>query len=180
VTGTRVRSNVEWFDNDALFRSELTTGHRWAQFVHDALAAHDLPVTLTPMQWRASIDDRHDFADEVDLVVGDGDDPIIIECKSRRLRFGGSPTSYPYPTALVDTVYGWERKHPTPRAVVLVSQFTEHMLVVPVEASRNDWTVKSARDRVRGINEQWFECPSDRLWTFGDLVERLRLSVPTR
>ena len=165
---------TDWFANDRLFRQELEAGHRWAGLVAARLVEAGLDVHLTPMEWRETVEDRHRFADERDIEVRLEEATFTIEAKSRRLAFGDDPVSYPYNTALVDTVTGWDQKVVKPKAVVLVSQQTSSMLVVPVRSTRGQWTVKRTRDRIRGIEDRWYECRSSALLPFGDLVRWLQ------
>jgi hypothetical protein len=48
------------------------------------------------------------------------------------------------------------------------------MLVVPVRTTRDRWTVKAMRDRIRGIDDRWYECSTSLLVTFDRLVDRLK------
>jgi hypothetical protein len=165
---------TDWFSNDDLFRSELEAGHLWATYVADQLRESGIDAVLTPLEWRDDIDDRHRFADERDIEVGTSAGPVTIEAKSRRLPFSSDPATYPYDTALVDTVSGWERKSVEPKAVVLVSRQSRAMLVIPVRTTRSKWTIKSTRDRVRGIDDDWYQCPRNLLVPFASLVSWLQ------
>ncbi len=168
---------TDWFENDALFRKELVEGHKWAAMVADRLNDAGIPAELTPMAWRQSIDDRYEFADEVDIVVETRAGTLAIESKSRNLHFTEDPSSFPYSTALVDTVYSWDRKITKRFAVVIVSQQTEQMLVVPPNSSRAEWTVKEGYDRVRNIPDRWYEVPTRFLVPFQQLVDAIFLRL---
>ena len=117
-----VAPDRDWFDNDELFAELLRTGHQWAERVARELRTHGLHVSVTPMAWRESIECRGEFSDEIDLTVGLRRRKTI-DVKSRNLAFT-SPEDYPYETALVDTVSGWQAKPRKPAAIVLVSQIT--------------------------------------------------------
>lgn len=160
----------DWFDNDGLFRSELEEGHRQARKVSLRLEAQGLTTSLTPLAWRSTIDDRHQFSGEIDLKV----ERLPVEAKSRRLTFTDKPHTYPFATAFIDTVSGWEQKTVKPRAVVLVSQETGCMLVVPVSGSRSQWSIKATRDRVRDIHDEWYVCSRGLLVTFDYFVSWLK------
>ena len=122
------------------------------------------------MEWRASIAERHAFADEYDLTVGSRR-PVRVDVKSRRLRFTG-PNDYPWPTALVDTVSGWSAKADTPVAIVLVSQEAGGLAVI--RASTQDrWSVRRRFDNIRKLEDDFYEVAKDLLATFGDLVDWL-------
>lgn len=84
-----------------------------------------------------------------DVVVLVGGRPAVLEVKSRNLRFTG-PEDYPYPTVFIDTVPGWDSKAVMPAVVVVVSQKTEAILVVPVKSTRPYWTEETIYIPSRG------------------------------
>ena len=159
-----------WFENDELFFDELSTGHRFTELVATRLRERGVAAEVTPMERRRTIDDRGEFSSEIDLFAGTDRKPI--EVKSRQLTFGTDPRSYPYRTAFVDTVSGWDAKTRKPVAVVLVSQLTQEMLVVP-PSRRAHWTVERKHDRVRNITDSWYCAPRGYLRTFDQFVEWL-------
>lgn len=163
---------ANWFQNDALFFEQLQAGHHYATTVAARLTDAGLAVGVTPMEIRANIADRARFVDEHDLTVGAAD-PCRIDVKSRDLAFSSSD-DYPYPTAIVDTVAGWNQKTHKPRAIVLVSQTTEAMIVVSARDAPHQWTVERRHDRVRKIHDQFYMVTRDRLRTFDELVHWLR------
>lgn len=168
----------DWFKNDALFEDELRRGHSWAQRLAEALTAQGLTVDLTPLVLRERIEDRQDFANEGDLVVRTARGRLLIESKSRDLAFT-SVEDYPYSTALVDTVSGWDQKQDKPWAVVLTSQITEARLVIPV-SSKPEWRQVERFDNVRQIRDKFYEVERCRLRPFEELVDRLKMLGPPR
>jgi hypothetical protein len=161
----------DWFSNDELFRRELEEGHIHAADVAARLRASGLPVAVTPLEWRQSIEDRHTFSDEIDLTVGTRH-PSRVDVKSRRLIFDG-PGDYPYPTALVDTVAGWEAKARKPVAIVLASQHTGGLAVIRV-STRQEWTTRRRFDDVRRIEDDFYEVDRHLLASFDEFVAWLR------
>ena len=161
---------TDWFHNDKLFLAELATGHRYAVLVADRLRERGLHVVETPMEVRDGIADRVRFTDEHDLTVG-LKRPCRIDVKSRELRFT-RPGDYPYETALVDTVAGWEAKENHPKAIVLVSQITEAMLVISPRTQAR-WEKVRRFDRKRRITDTFYEVSYGHLRTFDELVEYL-------
>jgi hypothetical protein len=166
-------ADTKWHNNDRLFHQELVTGHRWSTRVGDRLRA-EIPaergyeVTVTPMEWRESLADVARFRSEKDIVVArPGGPECVVEVKSRDLHFTDDPSSYPeaFPTAIVDTVDGWESKVHRDQvvAVVLVSQATAGMLVVPVGSTRRRWVTRRRWDHKR------------RHWALNYEVSRRRL-----
>jgi hypothetical protein len=168
-------TSTDWFENDTLFRQELELGHQWTERIASHLVGEGLDAIAPEMVWRQSIEDRKNFADEQDIIVRRED--ILIESKSRRLHFTDDPESFPYTTAMVDTVSGWDQKATKPRAVVIVSQMSGSMLVVPVNRTRESWGRKSAWDRVRQIEDEWYIVDRSLLVPMSDLVAWLKGSV---
>jgi hypothetical protein len=157
-----------WFADTPLFVSQLRTGHEFAEVVAQRLRGRGIAVRVTPMEIRSDIEDRHRFADEHDLTVG-RHRKLWIDVKSRNLRFTGV-ADYPYPTALVDTLSGWRAKTRKPAAVVIVSQVTGAMVVVP-RSTEPSWTVHQRSDRLRGIEDSFLEVARELLRPFEDLAE---------
>jgi hypothetical protein len=162
---------THWFDNDELFRRELAEGHAYANYVADRMRQQGLRVEVTPMQWRDTIADRKRFSDEFDLMVGVRR-PCRVDVKSRRLSFSG-PDDYPWPTALVDTVSGFDAKANKPAAIVLVSQETAALAVIR-GSTESDWMVRRRFDKVRRIEDEFYEVRRELLASFDDLLEWLK------
>ena len=162
-----------WRENNRLFLDELREGRRWQEWAAKELEVRGLRVELPEHSERGAIEDADRWTrDDQDLVVRNtavGD--CVLEVKSRPLYFL-DPPSYPYPTALVDTVDGWAAKAVEPRAVLLVSRPAKRILVVSA-ATRGRWTVKRARDGVRNTVADFYECPRNLLASFEWLVNKL-------
>lgn len=161
------RTKPAWVQGEERFQHELKQGHFWASLVRDRLIADGHDAELTPYHWEP-VEFRQQFSNESDVVVHCRTRRVLIECKSRRLDFGEDPSSYPYQTALVDTVYGWDRKADPVAAVVLISRVTRGMLVVPV-STQPTWSVKKTFDRTRGFEDRWYECSTTALRSFRSL-----------
>lgn len=157
----------DWFEHEELFVAQLRTGYQFAEYVARRMREREIAVRVTPMEIRDDIEDRHRFADEHDLTVG-RHRKIRIDVKSRNLAFT-SRADYPYPTALVDTLPGWRAKTFKPAAIVLVSQITRAMVVVP-RSTEARWTVRRRTDHVRSIDDRFLEVPRGVLRSFEDLV----------
>lgn len=160
--------------NDDLFFSEARRGHEHALKVGARLLAAGLFVQVNPLTFRSDVSRRHDYKDEIDVFAmpAAGSLPVPLEVKSRNLKFT-SRDDYRYPTVFVDTRSGWDRKAVKPKAVVVVSQQTGAALVVPAKTQK-DWHVVAKHDHVRGINDEWYECPLALTRTFAELVDWLR------
>jgi len=158
-----------WLENDELFAEQLEVGHRFARRVAARLRSHGLQVKVTPKRWRRTLADRHAFADEHDLTVG-ARRPCRIDVKSRGLSFrDGDPATFPYPRAFVETERGWKRKRRRPLAIVLVSQPTDGVLVVPVSTAPT-WKAVERYDEARGITDRFLTIRRDQLRTLTELA----------
>ena len=153
--------------SNELFHREASIGQTYAERVALELQKRQIPCYATELEFAKNEADRKRFENEQDVVLID--QPGCIEVKSRRLNFRNDPITYPYSTAFVDTVIGWDKKDPKPLAVVLISQNTNGMLVVPVSTQPN-WTQNASFDRVRQINENWYQVSKKELRTFNELV----------
>lgn len=163
---------TSWIQNDELFFKELATGNKWAQFVASHLNSVGVPCYTPEGKVRSHISEISSFSEnEKDIVFTDMSGHL--EVKSRNLSFGDSVESYPYDSAFVDTLDGWNKKKEKPLAVVLVSQKTSSMLVVPVSSS-GSWGSESKYDRVRGIFETWITVNREYLKPMSELVSWLK------
>jgi hypothetical protein len=162
---------TDWYDNEALFVSQLRTGHAFAEYVAAQIRRHGLFARVTPIAIRNDIADRHRLADEHDLTIGRHRE-VRIDVKSRNLRFS-NVADYSYPTAFVDSVSGWTAKSTKPSAIVVVSQVTGAMLVVP-RSTESLWIVRRRTDRLRCIDDEFFEVPTSLLRPFGEFVQWLK------
>lgn len=156
--------------SNELFRSEAINGHKYARYVAERLQKCQIDCVVPDLTFADTKDDIANYRNEQDVILTSRTG--CIEVKSRRLIFRNDPASYPHRTAFVDTVSGWDSKDPKPLAVVLVSQQTRGLLVIPV-STQDSWTKVRSFDRVRSINETWYQVDRNFLRTFNELVEWL-------
>lgn len=160
-----------WGYDDTLFRREAQIGQSFSEAVATYLNDRNIACHATELEFAKDVQDRERFkTHEQDIVFHKFGG--CLEVKSRRLKFDSDPASYPFATALVDTVSGWEAKASTPLAVILISQETKAMLVVP-PSTKDSWGKFSSFDKIRRINETWYECPKTNLVHIDHLVEFL-------
>ena len=173
---TSVAPAQRWRDNEALFREELEQGRVWQEWAAGELATHLRPlrVEIPDYEFREHIRDADRFTvNDCDLTIrGTAVGDVVLEVKSRPVYFGDA-LSYPYPTALIDTVDGWEQKRIEPRAVLLVSRTARRILVVPT-ATKPRWQVATRPDGVRGTWDRVYEIDRRLLQSFAWLVNKLR------
>jgi hypothetical protein len=163
-----------WLANDDLFRAQLATGRYWENIVARHLVEQGIPVQVTEKDVRPDVADRAAYRDPGDLVLPDG---RIIDVKSRGFAFGDEPETFPYPTAIVSTLYDWMAKDQVPIAIVLISQKTRSMLVASTR-TKDRWRIEQCWDRVRDCRRKNYACPRDLLHPMSTLVEFLRAPQP--
>ena len=160
-----------WGYANGLFEKEASIGLKFTKIVASYLNSCNIDCTVNDIEYAETAQEVINFATYEQDIIFDKI-PGCLEVKSRRLTFDSNPESYPFKTALVDTVYGWETKAKTPLAVILISQWTNAMLVVP-PSTKDSWTHFSSYDKTRKIHETWYECPKSKLAPIEDLVEFL-------
>jgi len=147
------------------FQEALKTGQDYEIKVAYRLMLEHIPVHLPDP------DEVSDFIRfQKDIIVGDKR-KAVLEVKSRAFKFT-SPYDYPYSTVFTDTVSGWDAKQVRPAAVVIVSQETGGLIVVPSK-TYPDWQVRRGlwlRDRRH--YEDIYEAPLKLTKDFDWLVEQ--------
>jgi len=158
----------DWLDNDELFRTLLSRGHRHERLVAAVLRAQGLDAAAQDLRVRPDVEQRRKYRDNGDvLCCGQR-----IEVKARPLSFRG-PDDLPYDTVFVDTVSKFNAMDPVPMSYVVVSTETGAM-VATATAHRELWLVLERFDRVRRFRERFYAAPR-RLWRpLGALVTALR------
>jgi hypothetical protein len=176
-----------------IFRREIIEGHRWQLWAAIGLLRHGMVVSVPKLEIVPEGGDIDRYSDKADLLIH-GDDrgvftaPIVVECKSRRLRFT-TPDSYPYETVFIDRVNTWKRKasHP-PEIILFISQSTGKILTLDVARTTKSWVVeRNVRDRIRSDPGAHYnhirDCLAvskfalDTLASLEELVERKRPDI---
>jgi hypothetical protein len=166
---------TSWINNHELFLKELATGNKWAAHVAEHLNSVGISCYTPESKIRKNISEISSFSEnEKDIVFTEMSGHL--EVKSRALAFNKLVQSYPYDTAFVDTVSGWEKKLEKPLAVILVSQKTSSMLYIPVNTSHL-WSSERKYDRVRGITDTWLTVDKKHLLPMSELVSFLKNKV---
>jgi len=167
-------AETAWRENHDLFLAELKAGRQWQEWAAGELSIRGLRVELPPFEFRKHASDADHFtAHDCDLTLrGTAVGDIVIEVKSRDIYFI-DPAGYPCPTAMLDTVSGWNAKQVEPRAVLLVSRTAKRALVAS-SATRPAWSVARRHDGVRGIWDDFYEVRREYLRPMDWLVKKLR------
>jgi len=139
--------------SDDNFRRRLVASLPSLELVAEGLARAGVSAEVSEYRFRENVQEIAGYTEgEKDLVLRKS--RFCVEVKSRDLSWT-TPGDYPYGTAFVDTVAGFERKRKKPIAYVLVSNRTGAMACVP-EFTCTGWTQERRRDRERGILDNFY------------------------
>jgi hypothetical protein len=160
---------MKWSENDELFIKELSEGFAWQALPMLFFKLHGFEVQMPELEVREeSIKNASRFFNSKDLFVNG----MRIEIKSRKEKFT-SPGSFPYDTAMVDTVKKFTGRKDKPVAYVMISRDTGAMLWV--DATRHeDWEIIERFDNTRKFRERFFVVSKNKLMPMNTLVQALK------
>lgn len=158
---------MRWIENHALAEREVRTGWLFEDHVAELLRTGGLDVVQPPKTWRADVSQRHDYVNELDLLVNG----LRMSVKSRRVRFT-CPEDIPSNRnpLFVDTVRKWALKEPEPAAVICVSQETRAAIWTPT-AHKARWGTKRAFDQVRRYPDDFMTCDKSLWYPLDELIQ---------
>lgn len=160
---------MKWSDNNDLFVKELTDGFNWQYIPMMFFKLHGFEVKMPELEIRKdSIKNAEPFFNSKDLFVNG----MRIEIKSRKESFC-SPESFPYQTAIVDTVKKFSNRADKPVAYVMISRFTGCMLWVDATRS-GDWKIIDRFDNTRKFREQFYTVHKSKMMPLNTLVSALK------
>lgn len=160
---------MKWSDNNDLFIKELTEGFAWQSIPMMFFKLHNFDVQMPNLEIRDdSIKNAAPFFNSKDLFVNN----MRIEIKSRKEKFT-SPDSFPYDTAMVDTVKKFTGRTDKPVAYVMISRDTGSMLWV--DSTRyKEWDIIERFDNTRKFREKFFVVDKSKLLPMNLLVSALK------
>jgi hypothetical protein len=158
-----------WSENNELFIKELEEGFAWQALPMLFFKLNGFEVQMPELEIREdSIKNADRFFNSKDLFVNG----MRIEIKSRKEKFT-SPESFPYETAMVDTVKKFTGRKDKPVAYVMISRHTGSMLWV--DATRHeDWEIIERFDNTRKFREKFFVVSKNKLMTLNTLVTAIK------
>lgn len=160
---------MKWSEDNNLFIKELTEGFAWQSIPMMFFKLHGFDVQMPELEIRKdSIKNAQPYFNSKDLFVNN----MRIEIKSRKESFS-SPESFPYDTAMVDTVKKFSGRDDKPVAYVMISRFTGSMLWV--DATRyQEWEVIERFDNTRRFREKFYVVDKSKMMTMNTLVSALK------
>lgn len=154
-----------------VFEEQLSIGSKWADYVANYLNSKGVLCLATPMRVAQTKEEIQEFTlNDKDITFLEM--PGNLEVKSRNLGFNNTVNSFPFHTAMVDTVSGWNQKSEKPIAVVCVSQVTKCLLVIPTE-TEHLWGQETQYDKLRGHSDTFYVVPKEHMKPITWLVDKL-------
>jgi hypothetical protein len=138
-----------------LFKSELIKGFLWQLFVADRFRRMGYEVETPDLTYAKDVSI---YANSQDLRINGH----IVEVKSRNLAFS-CPEDFPYGSALVDTVSGFEKKTDRPEIYAIVSQHNGAIVCIDVKKTFSLWKSAKRYDSVRKFTDNFYECDRELL-----------------
>lgn len=159
-------------------KARFLVGKQWEEYVCEKLVEEDIPAEMTCEGWIEGANVRQLTEEDQDIVIPTDGEPIVIEVKSRhgKTQFGWEPESYPYDTAIVETLPGWNAKKVKPDYYVLVSADSGAILVAD-ENDHEHWLEGLFYDSYERKRNRCLVVPIEHLktwdWFIDDLKRRL-------
>ena len=157
-----------------VYKKRLREGVKYVKIVADLLRIGGFTVE-TPEQKIRQIRVKY-TSDQGDIhIMAEGKIRFTLEVKSRDLEFTGIE-DYPYKSVFIDNVNQWNYKKHKVAAVIIISQITGKMFVIPL-SSRKHWREEEITDREKHDRVQKYMVHKMHCITFEQLVEKLKVKM---
>ena len=157
-----------WSDQD--YKKAFSEGHTRNEYVARIVRNEGLWADCPPLKYAKNKDEIKDFTfGEKDVVTRAG----TLEVKGQGKYFTSEPSSFPFSTMIVDTVWSWEGKIEKPVAYVFVCIENNECLVVP-GSTKPQWQVRKLFDNKKKITDSFYVAPKSCLRRMDDLLSFLR------
>jgi hypothetical protein len=154
------------------YHKAYTEGHGYNEEVANRLRAEGIRCTVPELTFaRNSGERRYMTRTEKDIICNDLE--LVLEVKSRSLKFTGVIKKFPDWDIIVDTVSGFDQKEIKPYAYIMISQVTKEILVVPTK-TRFTWTKEKRFDPFRKHWDTFYKCQKDYFITWDEFITDLR------
>lgn len=153
-----------------IYEKRFFEGQRFVKIVADLLKTHGFEVR-TPLQRVKAL--RKANKDSGDIHIMDGENiRFNLEVKSRGLTFT-CIEDYPYARVFIDNINQWNAKKHRVAAVIIISQPTEKMIVVPI-SSRKNWKEEEVTDPEKAVRVWKYSVNKMYCISFEELIQKLR------
>jgi hypothetical protein len=152
VTNTDCYRDYE--ENDPSFIADLRKSKDAVAVAAEWLSAKGYPVVIRPTFERPSVEQMGEYSD-------DGDIEIVqrVEVKRRQNLTFTSKEDFPYETIIVDACHCYDKARPKPYLYIIFNREMTAAFVVDVKHTLSQWQRVMKRDRFKGRNRVFYECP---------------------
>lgn len=156
-----------------IYHKRFFSGKPYVKIVANKLKEEGFTIK-TPRQNIRKL--KYGHPDHGDIhVMAEGKTRFTLEVKSRDLEFTGIE-DYPYKSVFIDNVNQWNYKKHKVAAVIIISQITGKMFVIPL-SSRKHWREEEITDREKHDRVQKYMVHKMHCITFEQLVEKLKVKM---
>ena len=158
-------------EKDVIFIDDLKTGYYYQGLVNTYFLDYGFKTTFHPLKIRPNFNVRRGFTDNGDLIINTPSRDIVVEIKSRAIKFT-CIADYPFKTVFIESLSRWSKKV-KPAAIIVISQKTKAMIVVPVSTEKQ-WTTKTTGHKRDRIASQRLEADKKLLKTMPEFIDWLK------
>lgn len=163
---------VEWYNDEAGFAEELARGRKTQFRVAMRLIPLGLFVKVEKFKDRKGLASNDPACQNDEDVVIEGGH--MLEVKGRAIEFTEvEPCDFPYETVFLGAERRWNERKKKPCAVVIVSEVTDAMLVIPY-ATRSLWIPNETFDRRRKFVEHGLGAPRSCVVSWDRLIKHIK------
>lgn len=160
-------------DSDHRFIASLLEGYKWQFYVLNAIQSYGYWGTIHPLYIRPDFEQRSDFSDAFDILVGphphSGNGATWVHSLDvkARTRLFNSPADFPFPSIIIEPHSRFKaRKDILPDFWAHVSQFSGGIIFVSKE-SVSDWDIENKKGR------DYITAPKKHFLSIDQYIEQL-------
>lgn len=161
--------------NDPHFKRDLAKSVLHVQRIAQLLNERGVRTTVPETKVRPSEEQMRQYTDNGDLWAhpADGNPPLKIECKQRRLNFD-SIADYPYPDIMVTVCHTHDRANPKPAYYVITDEDLKCVLVIPVKSTITTWhRSNKVYDRFKNRERNFYHAPLSAVITLDQMCAEI-------
>ena len=156
-----------------VYEERFWSGLPYVKIVADLLRRANFEIK-TPDQRPRKI--RHKYSDHGDIhILSKGETKFIVEVKSRKIAFS-SIGDYPFREVFIDNVNQFNAKKFRIAAIVIISQITEAMFVVPM-SSKKYWFTEEITDEEKKVRVKKYLVDKEHCINFENMVQKFKNKI---
>lgn len=153
-----------------VYEERFFSGQKFVRIVANLLKAEGFTVR-TPLQRVKSLRKANKDSGDIHIMVGETT-RFIVEVKSRRIVFS-SIGDYPFKEVFIDNCSQWNNKKFRVAAIVIISQITEAMFVVPM-SSKKYWFTSEITDEEKQVRVWKYLVDKQFCISFESMAQKLK------